>query len=111
MRANEFFLLIRSIFHFLRIGQAFVDKFSCDLAAECRTDGIVVQCVVPGYVATKLPGLSGKDSYDVPTAETYVEAALRTVGVENRTAAYWAHKILVSSTAFIMLSRRPSFDL
>lgn len=78
--------------------QAFVDKLSCDLAAECGKDGVVVQSVLPGYVATKLPGLSGQDSFYIPTAQVYVESALRTIGVETRTAAYWAHKILVSST-------------
>lgn len=75
--------------------QAFVDKFSLDLAAECRPDGIVVQSVLPGYVATKLPGLSGKSSFDVPTPDAYVESALRTVGIETRTAGYWFHNILV----------------
>ena len=73
-----------------------MDKFSLDLAAECRPHGIVVQSVLPGYVATKLPGLSGKVSFDVPTPEYYVAAALRSVGVETRTAAHWFHKILVS---------------
>lgn len=82
--------------------KAFVDKFSCDLAAEYRSDGIVVQSILPGYVATKLPGLSGKSSFDVPTAKTYVEAALlRSLGVETRTAAYWFHKILLYWTEFL----------
>jgi 17beta-estradiol 17-dehydrogenase / very-long-chain 3-oxoacyl-CoA reductase len=80
----------------LFILQAFVDKFSCDLAAECCSDGIVVQSILPGYVATKLPGLSGKSSLDVPTAEAYVVASINSIGVETRTAAYWFHKILVS---------------
>lgn len=73
-----------------------MDKFSCDLAAECRKDGVIVQSIVPGYVATKLPGLSGQVSLDVPTAKVYVESAVQTIGVETRTAAYWAHKIVVS---------------
>ena len=76
--------------------QASVDKFSQDLAAECRRDGIIVQSVLPGYVATKLPGLSGKSSFDVPTATAYVQTAIRSVGIETRTAAYWFHKIMVS---------------
>ncbi|EFX74284.1 hypothetical protein DAPPUDRAFT_324516 [Daphnia pulex] len=75
--------------------KAFVDKFSCDLAAECRSDGIVVQSILPGYVATKLPGLSGKSSFDVPTAEAYVLASINSIGVETRTAAHWFHKILL----------------
>lgn len=72
-----------------------MDKFSQDLAAECRAHGIIVQSLLPAYVGTKLPGLSGKVSYDVPSPEAYVEAALGTIGVETRTAAYWFHKILV----------------
>ncbi|XP_057374288.2 very-long-chain 3-oxoacyl-CoA reductase-like [Daphnia carinata] len=81
--------------------KAFVDKFSCDLAAECRSEGVVVQSILPGYVATKLPGLSGKSSFDVPTVETYVEAAIRSLGVETRTAAYWFHKILLYWTELL----------
>ncbi|KAI9556827.1 hypothetical protein GHT06_016619 [Daphnia sinensis] len=81
--------------------KAFVDKFSCDLAAECRSEGIVVQSILPGYVATKLPGLSGKSSFDVPTTKAYVEAVLRSLGLETRTAAYWFHKILLYWTELL----------
>ena len=89
-----------------------MDKFSLDLAAECRPHGIVVQSVLPGYVATKLPGLSGKVSFDVPTPEYYVAAALRSVGVETRTAAHWFHKILVSflNKKIMLLSHYFRFD-
>lgn len=75
-----------------------MDKFSRDLAAECREDGIIVQTVLPGFVATKMPGLEGRDSFFVPTARDYVKADIRTLGIESRTAAYWFHKIMVSKS-------------
>lgn len=80
---------------FVLISQAFVDKFSLDLAAECRPHGVLVQSLLPGYVATKLPGLIGQSSFAVPTPDVYVDSALRTVGLESRTAGYWFHNLLV----------------
>lgn len=78
--------------------QAFVDKFSHDLAAECRQDGIIVQSVMPTVLATKMYGLKNMSSMFVPKPETFVEANFLTLGIESRTAAYWVHKILVSLT-------------
>ena len=76
--------------------QAFVDKFSRDVAAECLKDGILVQSVLPGAVATKMAGIKGKSNIGAPAPEVFVEANLRTLGVESRTSSYWVHKILVS---------------
>lgn len=72
-----------------------MDKFSCDLAAECRSSGVVVQTVLPGLVATKLSGFKGRTSIQGPSPETFVDANLQTLGIESRTAAYWVHKIMV----------------
>lgn len=76
--------------------QAFVDKFSHDLAVECRQDGIIVQSVMPTVLATKMHGLQDMPSMFVPKPETFVDANFLTLGIESRTAAYWLHKILVS---------------
>ena len=77
--------------------QAFVDKFSRDLAVEYRADGIVVQTVLPGLVATTMPGAGRKmdASLIAPTAEVFVDASWRSLGIEPRSAPYWVHRILV----------------
>ncbi|XP_046643873.1 very-long-chain 3-oxoacyl-CoA reductase-like [Daphnia pulicaria] len=75
--------------------KAFVDKFSHDLAVECRQDGIIVQSVMPTVLATKMHGLQDMPSMFVPKPETFVDANFSTLGIESRTAAYWLHKILL----------------
>lgn len=76
-----------------------MDKFSHDLAVECRQDGIIVQSVMPTVLATKMHGLQDMSSMFVPKPETFVDANFLTLGIESRTAAYWLHKILVSLLA------------
>lgn len=73
-----------------------MDKFSRDVAAECRRDGVIIQSVMPTLLATKMSGFRGTPSICVPTPEKFVEANLLTLGIESRTAAYWVHRILVS---------------
>lgn len=74
-----------------------MDKFSCDIAAECRRDGVIVQSLMPTLIATKSSGFHGNSSIYVPTPEAFVEANLSALGIETRTASYWVHKILVSN--------------
>ena len=80
----------------LLFAQAFVDKFSQDLAAEVRALGVTVQTVHPGFVCTKMPKLK-KPSITAPMPDVYVSGTLRTLGLEDRTAGYWVHKIQVST--------------
>ncbi len=75
-----------------------MDKFSHDLAAECRHDGVIIQSVMPTLLATKMYGFQDTPSLCVPSPDEFVEANLLTLGIESRTAAYWVHKILVSSS-------------
>ncbi|KZS16269.1 Very-long-chain 3-oxoacyl-CoA reductase [Daphnia magna] len=72
--------------------KAFVEKFSRDLAAEVQSLGITVQTVHPGYVATNMASHM-KPSYISPHPDTFAAATLRTLGLEQRTAGYWTHKI------------------
>ena len=74
--------------------QAFVDKFSCALAIECADKGIIVQCVLPGLVATKMSKVDDS-SFLTPDPKQYVEASFRTLGIETRSAAFWYHRIMV----------------
>lgn len=75
--------------------QIFVSKFSQDLAEEYKNRGIIVQCVLPGYVVTKMSKIR-KASFFSPSPKTFVESALKTVGIESQTVGYWPHNIMVT---------------
>jgi 17beta-estradiol 17-dehydrogenase / very-long-chain 3-oxoacyl-CoA reductase len=70
----------------------FVDLFSRSLHAEYQSKGIIVQSVLPSYVATKMSKIK-KATFMVPTAKDYVKGAMKTIGVETRTYGYWTHKL------------------
>ncbi|XP_057374668.1 very-long-chain 3-oxoacyl-CoA reductase-like [Daphnia carinata] len=72
--------------------KAFVDKFSRDLAAEVKSLGVTIQTVHPGYVATNMASHM-KPSLVSPHPDTFAAATLNTLGLEQRTAGYWTHKI------------------
>jgi len=72
--------------------KAFVDKFSEDLSSEYSKDGIIIQSVLPGFVATNMTRM--KSSLMVPDADTYAEAALRTIGYARHTTGYFPHAVM-----------------
>lgn len=65
------------------------------MAAECRQDGIIVQSLMAGGVATNMAKMKGRPTLSIPDPEVFVEAQLRTLGIETRTSGYWVHKIMV----------------
>ena len=71
-----------------------MEKFSCDLAAEVRPLGVTIQTVHPGFVITKMVLLKEK-LIIAPGPGAFVTGALRSLGLEDRTAGYWSHKIQV----------------
>lgn len=73
--------------------KAFAHKFSEDLAMEYKKDGIIIQSVVPGPVATNMTRLK-KGSWMAPMANVFVESALKTVGIAPYTTGYYPHAIL-----------------
>ncbi|KAM8813708.1 very-long-chain 3-oxoacyl-CoA reductase [Rhynchonycteris naso] len=75
--------------------KAFVDFFSQSIHEEYRSKGIFVQSVLPFYVATKLAKIR-KTSWHVPSAETYVKSAMKTVGLKSRTNGYPIHSLMGS---------------
>ncbi|XP_050444394.1 very-long-chain 3-oxoacyl-CoA reductase-B-like [Adelges cooleyi] len=77
----------------------FVEKFSEELATEYKSFGITVQCVEPGYVATKMSKIS-KPSLMVPSPEKFVKSALQTTGIEGVTTGYLPHTIMVKFIHF-----------
>ncbi|KAI1289500.1 Very-long-chain 3-oxoacyl-CoA reductase [Halotydeus destructor] len=75
--------------------KTFVDTFSQALSLECTSNGVLVQSVLPGYVATKMSKMA--PSWLVPTAEDYVRASLRTIGHGNRTYGHWVHALMANN--------------
>lgn len=76
--------------------KAFVDKFSQDLSAEYENQGIIIQTVLPGPVATNMTKMR-TGSIVIPTAEDYVASALKTIGFAGHTTGYWLHSLMVLS--------------
>uniref|UniRef100_A0A8C6ZLI8 3-ketoacyl-CoA reductase n=1 Tax=Nothoprocta perdicaria TaxID=30464 RepID=A0A8C6ZLI8_NOTPE len=91
--------------------KAFVDYFSRGLHAEYKSKGIIVQSVLPYYVATKMSKIR-KPTFDKPSPETYVRAALGTVGLQTQTNGClphalmgWIFSLLPSSAAMSLLMK------
>ncbi|GAB1867420.1 Estradiol 17-beta-dehydrogenase 12 [Camponotus japonicus] len=74
--------------------KAYIDKLSADLATEAAPRGVTVQCVLPGAVATKMSKIK-RATWMAPTPEKFVEAALKTVGIEARTTGYLPHSLII----------------
>lgn len=81
--------------------KAFADKFSDDLQSEYEKDGIIIQSVMPGFVATNMTKMK-KGSWMAPLPQQYVESALRTVGHATRTVGYLPHNVLQFSAQLAM---------
>uniref|UniRef100_A0A452GU42 3-ketoacyl-CoA reductase n=1 Tax=Gopherus agassizii TaxID=38772 RepID=A0A452GU42_9SAUR len=73
--------------------KAFVDFFSRGLHAEYKSKGIIVQSVLPYFVATKMSKIR-KPTFNKPSPETFVRAALGTIGLQSQTNGCLPHAIL-----------------
>jgi 17beta-estradiol 17-dehydrogenase / very-long-chain 3-oxoacyl-CoA reductase len=80
--------------------KAFVHKFSEDLSKEYENQGIVVQSVLPGPVATNMTKLK-KGSWMAPKANVYVESVIQKVGIAFYAVGYYPHIILQQVTNFL----------
>lgn len=76
--------------------KSFVEKFSADLTCEYSKAGITIQCVAPGYVATKMSKIR-RSTWMAPSPEEYVKSAMRLVGVHDLTTGYLPHSLLLGS--------------
>ena len=74
--------------------KAFINKFSDDLATEYASQGIMVQCVSPGPVATNMLK-TRKSNWIACSPETYVKSALNTLGFARHTTGYYPHSLMV----------------
>ena len=73
--------------------KAFMDFFSRGLHEEYRRRGIIIQSVLPFFVATKMTRIR-KPTLDKPTPERYVAAELATVGLQDQTNGYFPHAVM-----------------
>uniref|UniRef100_W5L2Q8 3-ketoacyl-CoA reductase n=1 Tax=Astyanax mexicanus TaxID=7994 RepID=W5L2Q8_ASTMX len=73
--------------------KAFVDFFSRGLQAEYKSKGIIIQSVLPFFVATKMTKIR-KPTLDKPTPDRYVAAELTTVGLQDQTNGYFPHAVM-----------------
>lgn len=87
------FISIHFVSLFLK---AFVDKFSRDLSAEVKHSGVTVQTVHPGFVVTNMSKLR-RSTLTAPTPDKFAAAALFNLGLADRTAGFWFHKIQVKT--------------
>ncbi|XP_055011763.1 very-long-chain 3-oxoacyl-CoA reductase-A [Boleophthalmus pectinirostris] len=92
--------------------KAFVDFFSRGLQEEYRRQGIIIQSVLPFFVATKMTRIR-KPTLDKPTPDRYVQAEVTTVGLQSQTNGYFPHAVmgwvttkLVPSSIVIFLGAR-----
>ncbi|XP_076471367.1 very-long-chain 3-oxoacyl-CoA reductase-like [Babylonia areolata] len=79
--------------------KAFMRFFSEALNLEYSSHGITVQVVSPGIVETNMTRRYRKyvrvERLMYPTSDDYVRKALRTLGRESSTVAYWPHELQV----------------
>ncbi|XP_047371619.1 very-long-chain 3-oxoacyl-CoA reductase-like isoform X2 [Vespa velutina] len=74
--------------------KAYIIKFSANLAAEVIRNGIIVQCIAPGPIVTKMTKIR-KSTWMIPTTDKFVESALKTVGIELLTTGYLSHYFIL----------------
>lgn len=75
--------------------KAYVEKFTSNLSSEYSKHGIVFQCLLPGYVATKMSKIRSS-TWMAPSPGTYVRKAIKTIGVLEHTTGYYPHTLLIS---------------
>lgn len=73
--------------------KAFVDFFSQGLQSEYGSKGVIIQSVMPFFVATKMTKIR-RATLDKPTPERYVAAEINTVGLQTRTNGYLPHAVM-----------------
>lgn len=80
--------------------KAYVDKFSEGLSMEYSKKGIIVQCIMPGFVCSNMSGIR-RSTFFAPTAKDFVKSALNLVGTASRHTGYLPHSIFVKAITTI----------
>jgi len=74
--------------------KTYVNMFSRSLHAELAANyGIHVSVQMPSRVISQLTAIFATESLFFPTAETWAKSAIRFIGYESWTHAYWPHEI------------------
>ncbi|KAI5638787.1 short chain dehydrogenase domain-containing protein [Phthorimaea operculella] len=76
--------------------KAYVDKFTEALEQEYSKKGIIVQCILPGFVCSNMSGIR-RSTFFAPTAKAFVKSALALCGTVSKTTGYFPHSIFVSA--------------
>lgn len=74
----------------------FLDYFARGLQYEYKDSGVIIQSLMPFYVATRMTRYSqtlSKPSLMIPSADDYARSAVATLGYTSRTSGYWPHTI------------------
>lgn len=79
-----------------------MDKFSDDLAIEYSKNGIIIQSVLPGPVATNMSKIR-KPNWMACSARHFVDSALRTVGISRHTTGFFSHSLLQTATGILFV--------
>lgn len=72
--------------------KAYVEFFSEALTEEYRSKGVIVQCIAPGFVATKMSRIR-KATLIAPYPDSYVKSALATIGIVDHSFGCLVHGI------------------
>ena len=73
--------------------KSFVRDFTIALEYEYASQGITMQVIHPSFVSTNMTYMP-KSGLTVPSPDTFVESAIRTLGVSRSNYGYWVHGIL-----------------
>jgi len=74
--------------------KAYVDFFTRGLAMEYESQGVTVQCVMPGYVVSNMSKIR-RANVIAPMPDQFVKSALSRLGAESRTTGYWVHDLML----------------
>ncbi|XP_055616640.1 very-long-chain 3-oxoacyl-CoA reductase [Toxorhynchites rutilus septentrionalis] len=83
--------------------KSFVDKFSDDLGSEYAKHGVIVQCVLPGPVATNMSKIR-RSTWMACSPKTFVSNALNTVGIAKHTTGYYPHALFLAGLDLIVFA-------
>jgi len=86
--------------------KTFVMSFSRSLEVECEGSGVMVQCIMPGFVVTNMSKLK-RASLQHPSPATFVSSALATVGGASVCAGYWVHDLIMNTLILLDLFTLP----
>lgn len=67
---------------------------------EYGKKGIIVQCILPGFVCTNMSGIK-RSTFFAPTAKAYVKSALSLLGTVAKTTGYLPHSVMLNGINMI----------